>query len=89
MEAFFAESGLITLGVHIVDAQPTGDDVTMAEWQRLRHAVRRRGQQVRQALKERRGAQSCAEDALSLPDEVKIIAFSAEKGTGRGDLLAE
>lgn len=34
MEAFFAESGLITLGVHIVDARhkPTGDDVTMSEW---------------------------------------------------------
>ena len=34
MEDYFAESGRITLGVHIVDARhkPTGDDVTMAEW---------------------------------------------------------
>ena len=28
-------------------------------------------------------------DTLSLSDEVKIIAFSAEKGMGRGELLSE
>lgn len=34
MEQFFAEEGLITLGVMIVDARhkPTADDVTMAAW---------------------------------------------------------
>ena len=28
-------------------------------------------------------------ETLALPDEVKIIPFSAEKGTGRNELLAE
>lgn len=28
-------------------------------------------------------------ETLALPDETKIIAFSAEKGTGRGELLGE
>ncbi|MDR0858635.1 MAG: ribosome biogenesis GTP-binding protein YihA/YsxC [Oscillospiraceae bacterium] len=34
MESFFAESGLITAGILIVDARhkPTGDDVTMCNW---------------------------------------------------------
>ncbi|MBQ9393469.1 MAG: YihA family ribosome biogenesis GTP-binding protein, partial [Oscillospiraceae bacterium] len=34
MEQYFAEPGLISLGVLIVDARhkPTADDVTMAEW---------------------------------------------------------
>ena len=34
MEQYFAEEGLISLGVMIVDARhkPTADDVTMANW---------------------------------------------------------
>ncbi len=91
MEAYFA-SGLITLGVMIVDARhrPTADDVTMVSWfydtgcplvvvanklDKLKKSeIQPNLEQIRQALALREG------DALT--------AFSAEKGTGREELLA-
>lgn len=93
MEAFFAESGLITLGVHIVDARhkPTGDDVTMSEWFKSSGmpfvVVANKCDKLSKSAVEPNLA--LIRDTLSLPDEVKIIAFSAEKGTGRGELLGE
>lgn len=93
MEAFFAESGLITLGVHIVDARhkPTGDDVTMSEWFKSSGmpfvVVANKCDKLSKSAVEPNIA--LIRDMLSLPDEVKIIAFSAEKGTGRGELLGE
>ena len=93
MEAFFAESGLITLGVHIVDARhkPTGDDVTMSEWFKSSGmpfvVVANKCDKLSKSAVEPNLA--LIRDMLSLPDEVKIIAFSAEKGTGRGELLGE
>lgn len=93
MEAFFAESGLITLGVHIVDARhkPTGDDVTMSEWFKSSGmpfvVVANKCDKLSKSAVEPNIA--LIRDTLSLPDETKIIAFSAEKGTGRGELLSE
>ena len=93
MEAFFAESGLITLGVHIVDARhkPTGDDVTMSEWFKSSGmpfvVVANKCDKLSKSAVEPNLA--LIRDTLALPDEVKIIAFSAEKGTGRGELLSE
>ena len=93
MEAYFAESGRITLGVHIVDARhkPTGDDVTMAEWFKGSGmpyvVVANKCDKLSKSAVEPNLA--LIRDTLSLPDEVKIIAFSAEKGTGRGELLGE
>lgn len=93
MEAFFAESGLITLGVHIVDARhkPTGDDVTMAEWFKGSGmpfvVVANKCDKLLKSAVEPNIA--LIRETLALPDETKIIAFSAEKGTGRGELLGE
>ena len=93
MEAFFAESGLITLGVHIVDARhkPTGDDVTMSEWFKSSGmpfvVVANKCDKLSKSAVEPNIA--LIREKLALPDETKIIAFSAEKGTGRGELLGE
>lgn len=93
MEAFFAESGLITLGVHIVDARhkPTGDDVTMSEWFKSSGmpfvVVANKCDKLSKSAVEPNIA--LIRETLALPDETKIIAFSAEKGTGRGELLGE
>lgn len=93
MEAFFAESGLITLGVHIVDARhkPTGDDVTMAEWFKGSGmpfvVVANKCDKLSKSAVEPNIA--LIRETLALPYETKIIAFSAEKGTGRGELLSE
>ena len=93
MEAFFAESGLITLGVHIVDARhkPTGDDVTMSEWFKSSGmpfvVVANKCDKLSKSAVEPNIA--LIRETLALPDETKIIAFSAEKGPGRGELLSE
>ena len=93
MEDFFAEKDLITLGVMIVDARhkPTADDVTMAEWFRqsgCRMAVvankldKLKKSEIEPNLK-------LIRETLSLPDEVPLIPFSAEKGQGRDELMRE
>ena len=66
MENYFAEEGLITLGVLIVDARhkPTADDVTMCDYfksTQLPHGGG--GQQAGQAEKERDRTQSCPDPA--------------------------
>ena len=93
MEDFFAQEGLIDLGVMIVDARhrPTADDVTMANWfsrSGCRLVVvankldKLKKSEVEPNLK-------LIRETLSLPDEVKLIPFSAEKGQGRDALMAE
>lgn len=93
MESYFAESERITLGVHIVDARhkPTGDDITMSEWFKSSQ-----GPFVVVANKTDKLSKSAVEpnlavirETLQLGDEVKIIPFSAEKGSGRNELLSE
>ena len=93
MESYFAESERITLGVHIVDARhkPTGDDITMSE--RFKSSQR---PFVVVAIKTDKLSKSAVEpnlavirETLQLGDEVKIIPFSAEKGSGRNELLSE
>ena len=93
MEDFFATPGLIDLGVMIVDARhkPTADDVTMAEWFKssgCRLVV------VANKLDKLKKSESepnmqLIRETLTLPDEVLLIPFSAEKGQGREALLAE
>ena len=93
MEDFFAEKDLITLGVMIVDARhkPTADDVTMAAWFKqsgCRMAVvankldKLKKSEIEPNLK-------LIRETLSLPDEVLLIPFSAEKGQGRDELMRE
>ena len=93
MDDFFAEKDLITLGVMIVDARhkPTADDVTMAAWFKqsgCRMAVvankldKLKKSEIEPNLK-------LIRETLTLPDEVPLIPFSAEKGQGRDELMRE
>ena len=93
MEAFFAESDLMTLGVHIVDARhkPTAADVQMVQWfqqsgcpflvlaNKLDKLKKSEIEKNLQLIRE----------TLSLDDAVPLIPFSAETGQGRETLLAE
>ncbi|MDY5563847.1 MAG: ribosome biogenesis GTP-binding protein YihA/YsxC [Candidatus Limivicinus sp.] len=93
MEDFFATPGLIDLGVMIVDARhkPTADDVTMAEWFKSSGCrlvvVANKLDKLKKS--EIEPNMQLIREALTLPDEVLLIPFSAEKGQGRETLLAE
>ena len=93
MEQFFAEEGLMDLGVMIVDARhkPTADDVTMAEWFRQSGCplvvVANKLDKLKKS--EIEPNLSLIRETLSLPEEVLLLPFSAEKGQGREQLLAE
>ena len=93
MEQFFAAKGLIDLGVMIVDARhkPTADDVTMAEWFKNSGCrlvvVANKLDKLKKSEIEPNMA--LIRQTLSLPDEVLLIPFSAEKGQGRDALMAE
>ena len=93
MEDFFATPGLIDLGVMIVDARhkPTADDVTMAEWFKSSGCrlvvVANKLDKLKKS--EIEPNMQLIRETLTLPDEVLLIPFSAEKGQGREVLLAE
>ena len=93
MEDFFATPGLIDLGVMIVDARhkPTADDVTMAEWFKSSGCrlvvVANKLDKLKKSEIEPNMQQ--IRETLTLPEEVLLIPFSAEKGQGRELLLAE
>ena len=93
MEQFFAEEGLITLGVMIVDARhkPTGDDVTMAEWFKSTECPLVIVANKVDKLKKSEISPNMAliREILALPESVPVIPFSAEKGDGREVLLGE
>ncbi len=93
MEAFFAEPGLFSLGVLIVDARhkPTADDVTMADWFKNsggRFVVvankldKLKKSEIEPNLK-------LIRETLALPEGTPLIPFSAEKGAGREELLRQ
>ena len=93
MEDFFATPGLIDLGVMIVDARhkPTADDVIMAEWFKSSGCrlvvVANKLDKLKKS--EIEPNMQLIRETLTLPDEVLLIPFSAEKGQGRESLLAE
>ena len=91
MEDYFARPDLLTLGVLVVDArhQPTADDCTMARWFRdtgcplvvaANKVDKLKKSEVEPNLQRIR-------DTLELGEEGVLIPFSAEKGTGREELL--
>lgn len=92
MEDFFAAS-LFQLGVMIVDARhkPTADDVTMAEWFKGAPCSLVVVANKLDKLKKSEIEPNLAliRETLGLPAEVPVIPFSAEKGQGRNELLAE
>lgn len=93
MESYFAEPGLISLGVLIVDARhkPTADDVTMCRWfqdtgcplivlaNKLDKLKKSEVEPNLVAIRE----------TLSLGEDNILIPFSAEKGTGKTELMTE
>ena len=91
MEDYFAHPELMTLGVMIVDARhkPTADDCTMANWFR---ETRRPMVVVANKLDKLKKSEVEANlrrirETLELDEEVPVVPFSAEKGTGREELL--
>ncbi len=93
MEQFFARDNLITLGVMIVDSRhkPTADDVTMAEWFKATECPMVVVANKCDKLKNSEIAPNMAliRETLQLPESVKILPFSAEKGTGSNELMSE
>lgn len=91
MERYFAHPELMTLGVLIVDARhkPTADDCTMADWFKATGCPMIVAANKLDKLKKSEVEPNLLRirETLELGDEVRIIPFSAEKGTGREELL--
>ena len=93
IESWFADNALMTLGIMVVDARhkPTADDCTMGEWFKQSGkpflVVANKLDKLRKSEIEHNLAR--IRETLGLPDDVKVIAFSAEKGEGRQELLGE
>lgn len=93
IESWFADTSLMTLGVSVVDARhkPTADDVTMAECFKSTGkpfvVVANKLDKLKKS--EIEGNLALIRQTLDLPDGVKVIPFSAEKGDGRQLLLDE
>lgn len=93
MEEFFAREGLISLGVMIVDSRhkPTADDVTMANWFISSGCpfivLANKCDKLKKS--EMEPSLDLIRLTLELPDDVRIILFSAEKGTGNSELMSE
>ena len=91
MESYFQEPGLITLGVLIVDARhkPTADDVTMHDYFVQTGCPVVIVANKLDKLKAREIEPNLAQirETLSLRDDELVIPFSAEKGTGKEDLV--
>ncbi len=93
IEAWFADSSLMALGVMLVDLRhkPTADDVTMSQWYAASGkpyvVVANKLDKVKKS--ELAGNLQLIRDTLELPETVKVIPFSAEKGDGKQELLGE
>ena len=93
IEAYFAKTDLMTFGVMIVDARhkPTENDITMAQFflssGKPFVVVANKLDKIKRKSEIEPNLQQIR-DVLSLPEEVTVIPFSAEKGTGRDELLS-
>lgn len=93
IEAWFADTGRMAVGILIVDARhkPTADDCTMAQvflsagkpFLVLANKLDKlkKSEAVGNLLRVR--------ETLSLPESTAVIPFSAEKGDGKAELLKE
>lgn len=90
MESYFA-ADRIDLGVMIVDARhaPTNNDITMARWFIDSGCpfvvIANKLDKVKKS--EIAGNLETIRQDLELPEECEVIPFSAEKGTGKEDLV--
>ena len=91
MERYFQETDLITLGVMIVDARhkPTANDIIMADYfkQCGRPFVVVANKLDKCKKSQIEGNIATIRETLELPEDCQIIPFSAEKGTGRDELV--
>ena len=91
MEDYFARPDLLTLGVLIVDARhrPTADDCTMANWFKETGRPLVVAANKLDKLKKSEIAPNLEQirTTLELGEEIPVIPFSAEKGTGKEELL--
>lgn len=93
MEQFFAVEGLIDLGVMIVDSRhkPTADDVTMAQWFKSSGCplvvVANKSDKLKKS--EIEPNLELIRSTLGLDAGTPLILFSAEKGSGRGELMSQ
>lgn len=91
MEGYFARPDLLTLGVMIVDSRhrPTADDCTMFRWFQDTGCpliiVANKLDKLKKS--EIEGNLQLIRDTLELGEADRLIPFSAEKGTGREELL--
>ena len=93
IEAWFSDSDRMALGMLIVDARhkPTADDCTMAEvfLNSGKPFLVTANKLDKLKKSEVDGNLACIRETLGLPAEVPVIPFSAEKGTGKAELLGE
>jgi len=93
IQSWFDDASLMTLGVQIVDARhaPTANDVIMADHFKASGkpwlVVANKLDKLKKSEIEPDLAQ--IREVLALPENVKVIPFSAEKGTGRNELLSQ
>ncbi len=92
MDEYFSNGDTLTLGFQIVDIRhkPTADDVTMADWflqTGMPFAViANKHDKIKKSQLE--GNLQTIRTVLRLPEEIPVIPFSAEKGTGRDEVLS-
>lgn len=92
MDEYFALDDAMTLGFQIVDIRhkPTADDVIMADWflqTGMPFAViANKHDKIKKSQME--GNIQVIRTVLHLPQNVPVIPFSAEKGTGRDEILS-
>lgn len=91
IEAWFADTSLMALGVMLVDLRhkPTADDITMGKWYKASGkpyvVVANKLDKVKKS--ELAGNIQLIRETLELDDDIIIIPFSAEKGNGKEELL--
>lgn len=93
IEAWFADTGRMAVGILIVDARhkPTADDCTMSQ---VFLSAEKPFLVVANKLDKLKKSEIevnllCIRETLDLPQSTAIIPFSAEKGDGKAELLKE
>ncbi|MEG2383224.1 MAG: ribosome biogenesis GTP-binding protein YihA/YsxC [Oscillospiraceae bacterium] len=93
MEQFFERQDLISLGIMIVDSRhkPTADDIIMANWFKATECrvvvVANKCDKIKKSEIEQNLALIRA--TLEFSEDIPIIPFSAEAGTGSKELMSE
>ena len=91
MEEWFADNGLMTLGIMIVDARhkPTADDCTMAQWFKASGRPFAVAANKLDKLRKSDIIPNLARirETLELDESVTVVPCSAEKGDGKQELL--